>query len=500
MVSATRARWIPAVFFVLLAATGCNPDAWYSGGDFLATGRTLSTFTAVQVDPRAEDSAGPQFVVAADLDGNGRLDLVSAWNQSEPVQIHLQRAGADGGIVFETITLAGSIPVVSVAGLAVADFDVDGRLDVAVLVKQSLLAGAACLNGNPSDAALSGLIIVYFGPADARRVNQALAWEEVAVGVSLLAGAGVSDALPEEGGYTSFTVGDVGGDGAPDIVAAWNSACELDGSEILLFTNLGRVACRDGTWRVEPVPDGYPQGSVKSVALADIDGDGDLDVLATRPDAGTMNVRWFRNPRIDVVDDYHVSDGAWHVGIVGQLATEADIMRVGDMDRDGIADVVVRSTDGAIIQWYKGPQTPTSEPVRNIPWQVYTLAEFTQRPPEAIALGDLNFDGYLEVIVGAQGGLAFFDSQTGPSVYDQWLEDLVIDDVPADENSNVPATTDPNVAPQQIAGGTSMNSIIVADLDGDGANDIIVTLDRSGLSGLSNDALVWFRNTRRPPR
>ena len=67
--------------------------------------------------------------------------------------------------------------------------------------------------------------------------------------------------------------------------------------------------------------------------------------------------------------------------------------------------------------------------------------------------------------------------------------------------ADVPATTDPNVQPSKIPGTTLMNSIIIADIDGDGANDVIVTLDRSGLSGLSNDALVWFRNTQRnrPP-
>ena len=47
-----------------------------------------------------------------------------------------------------------------------------------------------------------------------------------------------------------------------------------------------------------------------------------------------------------------------------------------------------------------------------------------------------------------------------------------------------------------IAGTTSINSLVVVDLDGDGASDVVATFDRSGLSGLTNDALVWFRNTQ----
>jgi hypothetical protein len=35
------------------------------------------------------------------------------------------------------------------------------------------------------------------------------------------------------------------------------------------------------------------------------------------------------------------------------------------------------------------------------------------------------------------------------------------------------------------------------DLDGDGRNDIVGTLDRRANSGLTNDRLVWYRNIRR---
>ena len=114
---------ITAAVTILLTATlvGCRVDYGDvadggGGGDFLTTGRTLSFFDVHQVDPRSEDSAGPQFVVAADLNQDGLMDLVSAWNQSQPVQIHLQYRTTAGGIYFETTTLAGNIPVVAVAG------------------------------------------------------------------------------------------------------------------------------------------------------------------------------------------------------------------------------------------------------------------------------------------------------------------------------------------------------------------------------------------------
>ncbi len=508
----------------IMAATsafvGCRVDYGdlVGGDDFLNTARTRSYFSAIQIDPRSEDSAGPQFVVAGDLNGDGLMDLVSAWNQSQPVQIHLQGRSGTGAISFETITLAGSIPTVMVAGIAVTDFDQDDRPDIAVLIKETLMEGAGCLDSEQPVEGLHGLIVLYLGPADSTQANQALAWQEVRVEASFLQGEGDAGSSPEVGGFTSIAVGDMDVDGDMDIVVAWNSNCDDGTRGAVIFTNNGPGPVRDGAWTGSTIPDSSPEdGShIKDVALGDIDRDGDLDIVATFPGAQTMNVRWYRNPVIDIPDDFHLSGGGWQVGLVSQIATGADVIGctrgdlteetggvahrgLGDIDLDGIVDVVVRSTGGRVIQWLKGPEGPTTSPLRAIPWQVYTLAEFTERVPQALALGELNFDGQLEMIAAAEGGVAWFDSQSPPTVFDQWSENLIVDDCPPGDPADSTATTDPNVIPEEVAGGTFINSILVVDLDGDGANDLVVTLDRSRLSGLSNDAIAWLRNTQRPP-
>ncbi len=493
--------------FVVAIFVGCRTDFGGLGatGDFLATGRTLSSFTAIQVDPRSEDSAGPQFVVAEDINGDGFVDLVSAWNQSQPVQIHFQRRTSLGAIRFETVTLAGNVPVVSVAGLGVTDFDLDGRMDIAVLAKETLEAGSACLDSElPQTDGLSGVVLLYLGPDDAALTDEPLAWTEIPVEDSRLEGKfGATGSAPEDGGFTAMRTGDIDGDGDMDILVAWNSDCggETPVSDVVLFSNNGAAAVRDGSWTGSRIPNTAPIGTtIKDVAVGDIDEDGDLDIVATFPDAGSLNIRWFRNPQIDIQDDYHISDGQWQTGTVGQIATGADVIRIGDIDRDEHLDVVVRSSAGKLIQWLKGPGVQsTTQPLPNLPWQVYTLAEFTQRTPSALALADLNFDGQLEVLASADGAVEWFNSQQAPTVYDQWIENIIIDDEPEASSGNTPPTTDPNVTPTEVAGGTRINTILPVDLDGDGAIDLIATLDRSGLSGISNDALVWFRNTRVAP-
>ncbi|MCB0069089.1 MAG: prepilin-type N-terminal cleavage/methylation domain-containing protein, partial [Caldilineaceae bacterium] len=97
----------------------------------------------------------------------------------------------------------------------------------------------------------------------------------------------------------------------------------------------------------------------------------------------------------------------------------------------------------------------------------------------------------LPAAVAAGGAVAWFTpygATRTSSVYDFWLESLLVDD---DANNGI--TTDPNANPH-ATGQTLINTLIVVDVDGDGKNDIIATLDDGALSGLSNDALVLFHN------
>jgi len=164
-------------------------------------------------------------------------------------------------------------------------------------------------------------------------------------------------------------------------------------------------------------------------------------------------------------------------------------------------------------QWFRRPNATVVEPEFppadptpnrfNFPWQVFTMTEFDNTAPEAIAVGDITNDGLNDLVVAAGGAVFWFDGTVSDSVFDPWFPNRIIQDVPLDVVDSADVANDS--APGSGFGVTAddvstvINSMLIVDLDGDGLNDIVATLDRRAGSGLSDDRLVWYRNIRTTP-
>jgi hypothetical protein len=179
--------------------------------------------------------------------------------------------------------------------------------------------------------------------------------------------------------------------------------------------------------------------------------------------------------------------------------TQANVIDVGDIDGDGFDDVLVRSVPGQAIQWFRHPGAADGEPLFpppdvvptrfNFPWQVYSMAEYEIGRPAGLAIGDLTGDGLNNVAVAAGGVVYWYDGALVNSRYQQWGELFVVDDTKKNGT-----TDDPN-DPDFVDDGTVIYGLTIVDLDQDGANDVIATFDRRVVSGLTDDTLLWFRNT-----
>lgn len=337
-----------------------------------------------------------ESVAAGDFDGDGRLDL--AVGRLEEVRVLL---GAGDGTFVEADPIA--LPASEVAQQLVAtDLDSDGLVDLAVGHRSRSLS---------------------FGPVHGLTVHRA-------------DGAGrfvaVATSLPDEASGV-LVVGDLDVDGAPDIV----SRGERD-----LVAWRGRG---DGSLEV---PVRFRSGLLqRDLSLADLDGDGDDDLIFPSSDISGAHVAVFLNPRPeapvetagipaldlgdpegelgsqalvladldgDGLDDLVATLASGHFGLPGRVAVLAGDaggsfgaptlfaagvdpgdLAIGDVNADGVPDVLVVSefSDELVVLEGDGtggllPEVRVALPPR----------------PTGVAMGDVDGDGDLDAVVGALEG------------------------------------------------------------------------------------------------
>jgi hypothetical protein len=287
---------------------------------------------------RASYPAGdsPRRVVSSDLDADGDLDLITADN-GRTVSVLL--GDGHGGFAPPASYACGARP----RGLAVADFDGDGHEDIAVAALGPLLGGDGSVGILAGDGAggFSAPRDVLTGPVgfhdvaaadfdgDGDQDLAAVYTDDLDGTVAVLRGDGEGGfAAPDA--YTTWlepvavAVGDLNGDGAKDLVTAQR----LEGTGdigVLLGDGAGGFA-------LDPFKDARLDRSVYRLALADVNGDGRQDVV-------TATERMLVVLRGDGLGGFQ-SESDFSTGApISDIAT-------GDFNRDGLQDVAVTDPQG----------------------------------------------------------------------------------------------------------------------------------------------------------
>jgi hypothetical protein len=327
-----------------------DPDSDGDGlvdGDEAARVRT-EPFGPQQVIGPAEFSGD---VVAVDLDGDGDRDVISASESYDKIvwyENRLDEAGADFS-AQQVIALA----VDGVTSIFATDLDGDGDADVvsAAYRDDEIAWYENRLNEATAD----------FGPQQVVTTATNHAW--------------------------SVFAADLDGDGDPDILSA-----SRGDDKIAWYEN--RLDEASGDFSHQRVITTAAE-SPTSVFACDLDGDGDMDVLSTSYFYAAVS--WYEN-RLD--------ESTMDFGPQQVIATlnSAQSVFTADLDKDGDPDVLsVSSAYSDGIYWN---QNRLNEPSADFS----ALQAIGSFPVESAGVADMDGDGDLDVLSATSGSLLWYEN------------------------------------------------------------------------------------------
>ena len=354
------------------------------GDPDLITGQSLRTTKVYRNDsgvfaetPIWESSAASdaQSVTAGDVDGDGDVDVI-AGSAGRPSTLY---RNDDGVLTRAPIWSSPS----GYPTYATALGDLDGDEDLDLVCGNSFGQAMAYLN---EDSVLSATPNWLSGPNMNTR-SIALGDLDGDGDLDLVCGnLGQSSMVfrNDDGNLTtdpvwtstrtdqtmSIALGDVDGDRDLDLI------CGNAGQSTMVYANRIGVLDRDPDWTSGRFED------TRSIALADLDGEGSLDLVV-----GNHCEPWniFGNAAIA----YFQNTPSWHDGLAENIVSSS----LGDMDGDGDLDLACA---------FSAPRNQVAI-FRNDDGAFTTVPTTSLEPPHAVsvlALGDLDQDGDLDIVCG----------------------------------------------------------------------------------------------------
>lgn len=337
--------------------------------------------------------SGPNDLAMGDFNGDGIPDLAAPDSATGVVAVFLGKGDGTFQPAMNASTGQGSTPL----AIAVADFNGDGKLDLAVALGNQ--AAVAILLGNgdgtfqpPRIVPTAGSALYYPLALTVGDFNHDgrldIATANNSVGASLLFGNGDGSFQPfkllgSSQGPTWIAAGDFNNDGNLDL-GVTTAADTVDislGNGDGTFQTYTSIATGSGT---------NPQ----SLAALDLDGDGNLDLVVACYGANAVGVLLGNGDGTFLPIEFYAA-GAGPIAVT-----------TGDLNLDGIPDLVVTNLSSSSLSLFEGDGDGTFLPLPG-----YSTTSGSQ--PAASVVADLNADGTPEIVSVLYGSSALYVLETG---------------------------------------------------------------------------------------